>query len=186
VRHASYTCTPIPQRHHCRCPCLLYAMGGNLSTPIKPVRSTYVPISVPHVVVSSHYLHFSCEKQGLRSPTQITVRCATTDGAPTLRAAILAYDKASNANYISRRLVTKVLHEDIQPFDRDATMCIRTQLNSEEVEGYVSLDWCSEHDRKQWHNTRFLVTTTYDAPYDAVLGKTDAERYDMIKRKNRR
>jgi hypothetical protein len=65
-------------------------------------------------------------------------------------------------------------------------MRIRTQLHSEEVEGYVFLDWCSEHDWKQWHNTRFLVTTTYDPPYDAVLGKADAEQYDLAKRRNRR
>jgi hypothetical protein len=79
-----------------------------------------------------------------------------------------------------------VLREDIQPFEKEATMRIRTKLHSEEVEGYVVLDWCSEHDREYWHTTRFLVTTTCDAPYDAVLGKMDAGQYDLGKRRNKR
>jgi hypothetical protein len=114
------------------------------------------------------------------------VRCCTIDGAPTSRVAILTHDTSSNDNYISHRLVTKDLHEEIQPFEKEATMRIRTQLRSEEIEGYVVLEWCSEHDREQWHTTRFLVTTTYDAPYDAVIGKMDANQYGLVKRRNKR
>lgn len=79
-----------------------------------------------------------------------------------------------------------MLHEDVQPFEKDATMHVRTHLHSEKVEGYVDLDWCSEHDRKHWHNTRFLVTTTLDPPYDAVLGNAEAQQYGLAKRRNKR
>jgi hypothetical protein len=65
-------------------------------------------------------------------------------------------------------------------------MRIRTQLHREEVEGYVVLDWCSEHDQELLHRTRFLVTTTCDPPYDAVLGKTEADQYGLSKRRNKR
>jgi hypothetical protein len=116
----------------------------------------------------------------------MTVRCCTTDGAPTSRVAILARDKLSDDNYISRPLVTKVFHKDIQPFEKEATMRIRTQLQSEEVEGYVDLDWCLEHDREKWQTTRFFVTTTCNPPYDAVLGKMDAGQYGLARRRNKR
>lgn len=112
--------------------------------------------------------------------------CGSLDGEQISRAAILSHDKASSDNYISRRLVTKVFREDIQPLGNDATMRIRTQMHSEEVVGYVELDWYSEHDPKQWRNTRFLVTMTDDPPYDVVLGKVDAGRYGLTKRRSRR
>jgi hypothetical protein len=114
------------------------------------------------------------------------MRGGSIDGAPTSRAAILSYDTGSTVNYISHRFVTKVLHEDVQSFEQEATIRIPTQSHTADVEGFVDLDWCSQHDRKQWHNTRFLVTTTYDPPYDAVLGQADAERYGMTKKRRRR
>ncbi|EDU48762.1 hypothetical protein PtrSN002B_009507 [Pyrenophora tritici-repentis] len=122
----------------------------------------------------------------LRSPTQIRVCCGKLQGERISRAAILSYDKSSNENYISHRLVSNVLREDTQPFDKDATIRIRTQMHSEEAEGYVDLYWYLEHDPEHQHNTRFLVTKTDDPPYDAVLGKADARRYGLATRQGRR
>jgi hypothetical protein len=108
------------------------------------------------------------------------------DGTPTTRSLIISRDSISAESYISECAVTKVLHKDVQLLKHDATIRIPTQSHSEGVKGYVDLEWCLQHDQKSWNYTRFLVTTTYDPPYDAVLGRADAELYGLTKRRSRR
>jgi hypothetical protein len=50
------------------------------------------------------------------------------------------------------------------------------------VDGYVDLEWCFEN-RKATNKSRFFVTSVHDPPYDAVLGRPDAERYGILKTK---
>ena len=110
----------------------------------------------------------------------------TVDDVDTTRSAILSCDIASDSNVISHRLVTKVLGEQYHPIDRERSLPVQTDIYGEHIDGYVDLDWCWERNTNRWHNTRFLVTTMYDPPYDAVLGRKDAEYYGMIRAKSKR
>ncbi|KAI8934455.1 hypothetical protein NX059_009186 [Plenodomus lindquistii] len=122
----------------------------------------------------------------LRGPTPVEFRVRLCDNEDASRVAILTYDTASVPNVISRRLVTKVLGETAHPIEKGSSKPIRTQVHGEEVDGYVDLDWCRDANSESWHNTRFLVTTTSNPPYDAVLGRKDAESYGMVPSRSKR
>jgi hypothetical protein len=107
------------------------------------------------------------------------------DGTLTARSLIISRDPESPESYISKRAVTEVLQKDAQFLKHNATIRILTQSHSEHVKGYVDLKWCLRGDERSWNCTRFLVSTTYDPPYDAVLGKADAELYGLTKRRSR-
>jgi hypothetical protein len=87
---------------------------------------------------------------------------------------------------ISQKLVTNILGAPIHSFNKEATTHGQDRINTEEVDGYVDLVWCYEKNSKRMHNTRFFVTSCYSPPYDAVLGKKDAEHFGMLESKNRR
>ena len=82
-------------------------------------------------------------------------------------------------NVISRKLVTAVLCAHIQPFDIETATQEKDQIDTK-IEGYVDLSWRFENNSKETHTTRFLVPTCSNPPYDAVLGKIDAEYYGML------
>ncbi|KAH7085023.1 hypothetical protein BKA63DRAFT_8167 [Paraphoma chrysanthemicola] len=125
-------------------------------------------------------------KRSLRNPTPVEIRARNSDDAETSRGAILSYDPACDHNVVSHHLVTKVLHEPIHTCDNGSATRVGPQICREDVSGYVDLDWCTESDTQRWHTSRFLVTTTYDPPYDAVLGRKDAEHYGMLRTRSRR
>jgi hypothetical protein len=131
-------------------------------------------------------INIAQNKSFCRNPTPIEIRAQTSEDAETSRGAILSYDSGSENNIISHRLVTKVLGEHIHPLDDTIPAIARINTCGKEIGGYVDLEWCMENDRKHWHTSRFLVTTTYDPPYDAVLGRKDAEYYGMIRTRSRR
>jgi hypothetical protein len=131
-------------------------------------------------------LTFQQKKSPLRNPMPIEIRARTSDDVETSRGAILSCDPTSNANTISHRLATKVLNEPVHSFDHTFTEQSRARIHGEEVGGYVDLEWCFENNTKRWHTSRFLVTKTYNPPYDAVLGRSDAEIYGMLRSRNRR
>lgn len=56
----------------------------------------------------------------------------------------------------------------------------KEQLHLPEVDGYVDLYWCFVNNSTQAYNTRFVVTSAKDPPYDAVLGKRYAKHYGML------
>jgi hypothetical protein len=58
--------------------------------------------------------------------------------------------------------------------------------NMADVNGYVDLVWCLEKNNKRIHNTRFLVTSCHNPPYDAVLGKKDGAQFHMLESNDRR
>ena len=105
-----------------------------------------------------------------------------SSASPVWRAAILSADPNLDRNVISQRLVTKVLGEPIHPINKETTDPIEAE-HEESMKGYVDLDWCLEKDNKSIHRTRFLVTSIYNPPYDAVLGKEDARLHGMIKQR---
>ncbi|KAH3964153.1 hypothetical protein HBI56_168050 [Parastagonospora nodorum] len=119
-------------------------------------------------------------------PTPIEIRARLSEDTETSRAAILSYNPASNTNIISYHLATKILDEPIHTLDDSSTDHVRMRIRGEEIGGYVDLDWCFEDKSKRWHTSRFFVTTTYDPPYDAVLGQRDAEHYGMIQSRRKR
>ncbi|KAH3917013.1 hypothetical protein HBH56_051110 [Parastagonospora nodorum] len=119
-------------------------------------------------------------------PTPIEIRARLSEDTETSRVAILSYDPTSNTNIISYHLATKILEEPIHTLDNSSTNHVRTKIHGEEIGGYVDLDWCFEETSKRWHTSRFFVTTTYDPPYDAVLGRRDAEDYGMLRSRSRR
>jgi hypothetical protein len=94
---------------------------------------------------------------------------------------MLSCDSSCDANYISNELVTKFLGQKIHPILDEEKLAHAQSLTHEGIQGYVELDWCRESNTNQWHMAYFLVTSTVDPPYDAVLGKRDAEKYGMDK-----
>jgi len=53
------------------------------------------------------------------------------------------------------------------------------------IKGYLYLTWCFANNNKQIHTKRFWVTSTKNPCYDAILGRIDAERCDLTRRKQR-
>lgn len=98
---------------------------------------------------------------------------------------MLSCDPKSDTNIISRSLVTNLLGAHIHPLDKE-TLHGTEQLNAQKVDGYVELCWCFEKNSKRLHNTRFIVTSSENTSYDAVLGRDDAEHYGMLRSKTRR
>ena len=92
---------------------------------------------------------------------------------------MLTCDPKLDTNIISRSLVTNLLGAHIHPLDKE-TLHGTEQLNAQKVDGYVELCWCFEKNSKRLHNTRFIVTSSENASYDAVLGRKDAEHYGML------
>ncbi|KAH3942720.1 hypothetical protein HBH98_183890 [Parastagonospora nodorum] len=126
-------------------------------------------------------------------PTPIEIRARLSEDTETSRAAILSYDPVSNTNIISYHLATKILDEPIHALDGSLPYTddslknhVRMRIHGEEIGGYVDLDWCFEETSKRWHTSRFFVTSTHDPPYDAVLGRRDAEHCGMIQSRSRR
>jgi len=114
----------------------------------------------------------------------IEVRPRKAEETESWRVAILTYDRKSKTNVISQELVTTVLGTPIQPFDEYTTKPKKSRRHRYDTDGYVDLEWCFENTKKT-HNTRFFVTSASDPPYDAVLGRPDAEQYGILKSKNR-
>jgi hypothetical protein len=94
---------------------------------------------------------------------------------------MLSCDSSCDENYISNELVTKFLGEKIHPILDEEKLAHAQSHTHDGIQGYVELDWCLESNTEQWHMTYFLVTTTVDPAYDAVLGKRDAKKYGMGK-----
>ncbi|KAH7071639.1 hypothetical protein FB567DRAFT_538542 [Paraphoma chrysanthemicola] len=125
------------------------------------------------------------KRQSIR-PVPIEIRTHGPNHADIWRVAMLSCDLKSDTSLISQNLVTNVLGAHIHPFDKETTMQGAGRINTSEADGYVDLVWCFENNSNRMHNTRFTVTSCHDAPYDAVLGKGDAEHYGMTGSKKRR
>lgn len=97
---------------------------------------------------------------------------------------MLSCDPKSTANVISQTLVTDVLGANIYPFDKETTPQGDDSMNYQDANGYVDLRWCFERNRRRLFNTRFIVTSSQNALYDAVLGKEDAKHYGMLGTRN--
>ena len=65
---------------------------------------------------------------------------------------------------------------EIHPIDKGNESAIEC-FNGQEVstQGYVELVWRFQQSRDNFY-TRFIVTTTYDPPFDAVLGRKSSGR----------
>ncbi|OAK97990.1 hypothetical protein IQ06DRAFT_27050 [Phaeosphaeriaceae sp. SRC1lsM3a] len=117
----------------------------------------------------------------LRHPADVRVRgrhAGTTRGE---HPAVLSYDDACAANYISSGLVTNFLGEEIHPLVEKEDIEQARSLSHEAIKGFVELEWCLENNTQDWHMARFLVTTNADPTYDIVLGKRDGQKYGMGK-----
>ncbi|KAH8702837.1 hypothetical protein GQ44DRAFT_778439 [Phaeosphaeriaceae sp. PMI808] len=125
-------------------------------------------------------------RQTLCHPTPIAIRSQSPDNTKATRWAILACDISSESNIISQQLVIEVLGEQYHALDEQSMLAMRITRYGEKIDGYVYLDWRWESNMEQWHSTRFFVTNTSDPPYDAVLGKKDAEYYGMTKPRRKR
>lgn len=73
-----------------------------------------------------------------------------------------------------------MLRAHIHPLDKESIPDGEEQINTQEVDGYVDLYWCFENNSKRLHNTRFIVMSSQNVPYDAILGKRDADHYGML------
>jgi len=87
----------------------------------------------------------------------------------------LSYNPTSNANVISKKLATSVLKKPIYQLKKEDMEWITRNNGCDELgEGYVDLTWCFERSpRRIYGPIRFIVSATYDPPYDAVLGRRD-------------
>jgi hypothetical protein len=119
-------------------------------------------------------------KRSLRNPTEIVMRSQTSSKAETWRAAILSCDQNSNQNIVAQWVVTRVLNEHVQPIDEETAAYVQRHAFGEEIAGYIDLVWCPKNEVAKIYKTRFFVTSAHNPPYDAVLGRRDAERYLMF------
>ena len=80
---------------------------------------------------------------------------------------------------ISQKLVKGVLDKPICPLEKEQQEWIQRQNGHETpCAGYVDLIWCYEQTpRRVYGPTRFIVSSVYDPPFDAVLGRTDIATY---------
>lgn len=94
----------------------------------------------------------------------------------------MSFDTAADTNLISPRLVTEVLGLTISPLEKGCNT-YSEQRSEEEVDaqGYVDLVWSFETSRKIFEPTRFVVTSTYDPPFDAVLGWRDSVKHGLVR-----
>jgi hypothetical protein len=77
--------------------------------------------------------------------------------------------------------VEQVLNDRVQPIDKETTAYVQKYTFGERVDGYVDLVWYPRSNADRSYTTRFYVTSTDNPPYDAVLGRIDAERYTMFR-----
>lgn len=123
----------------------------------------------------------------LRKPVQIEIKAHTPDNTETWRVAILSCDPKSEANVISEQLVTQVLRTPVCPLDEKAAAALEQRgRHLDRVNGYVDLVWCFGNNTIRMQSTRFLVTSSHDPPYDAVLGRPDAEQHGLLKARRKR
>ncbi|KAJ9665653.1 hypothetical protein H2201_004137 [Coniosporium apollinis] len=103
-------------------------------------------------------------------------------GAASWRIAILSFDPTTDSNLISPKLVTEVLGMTIHPLDGKEGELPYEQFKGQEMntQGYIDLAWCFQRSRTVY-NTRFVVTTTYNPPFDAVLGRKSAVEIGLAK-----
>lgn len=89
----------------------------------------------------------------------------------------LSFDRTSNTNLISQKLVKTVLRKPIRSLGKESIEPRATIQNDRESQG-VDVVWCLANEPKRTHGpTLFLVSSEYDPPYDVVLGKRDALQY---------
>lgn len=81
---------------------------------------------------------------------------------------------------ISQKLVTNTLGASIQPIDSQGILQGHNWRGTEDVNGFVDLTWRFEMKNGGTNNTRFFVTSDYDPPFDAVLGKNDAQHVGIL------
>lgn len=177
----SYASTPNVAAHFAATYAFPHDMGCALSSLFRSTNSLGRPFardrSQPKVSVST-----AIERQhNLRFPTDVRLRSAQTETPRSVHVATLSYDSACDVNYISNGLVTDFLREEIHPLVANKDVKQAHSLSHDGIKGYVDLEWCLESRMQDWHNARFLVTTSANAPYDVVLGKRDAKRHGMNK-----
>ncbi|KAF2732876.1 hypothetical protein EJ04DRAFT_565619 [Polyplosphaeria fusca] len=123
-------------------------------------------------------------KPKYRNATTIEVRSSAPEDSETWRLAVLSSDAHNEDNLVSQRLVTNVLHLPIQPLDKEAAASVKAKAGKHRaVEGYVDLVWCFQTPPRDKNKTKFLVSKTFNPPYDAVLGRKDSITYGMMEEK---
>ena len=88
--------------------------------------------------------------------------------------AILWYPGDENdANLISPKLVSEILHLEIQTSENEQDRPLIYQGKQLETRGYVDLEWSFKKSRST-RQTRFVVVSTNDPPFDVLLGRKAA------------
>jgi len=95
------------------------------------------------------------------------------DARDVWRIARLSFDFDTDVNLISPRLVTEVLGLVITPLEHKDEY---GKGQNKRFQGYVDLTWCFYTSRKICGPMRWMVTTAYDPPFDAVLGRKDYKK----------
>jgi hypothetical protein len=87
---------------------------------------------------------------------------------------------------ISKKLATSVLNKPIYQLEKEDMEWMARHDECDGLgEGYVDLTWCFEQSpRRIYGPTRFIVSATYDPPYDAVLGRRDSVNYGIVRAKD--
>ncbi|KAF2799791.1 hypothetical protein K505DRAFT_320929 [Melanomma pulvis-pyrius CBS 109.77] len=111
-----------------------------------------------------------------RPSMTIEIRSSTKESAENWRVAELSFDPTSDNNIISRKLVSTVLEIPIYPMSQCSTDSAQFNKEAINIKEYVDIVWRSDDAPKNVLGpTRFWVSSEYDPPYDAVLGKEDTE-----------
>jgi len=93
----------------------------------------------------------------------------------------MSYNLGTDVNLIAPRLLSEVLGLTIHLFDKESWREMEHYNGHDgEVQGYVDLVWCFQTSRKTFEPTRFLVTSTYNPPFDVVLGRRDCKKAGIV------
>ena len=134
------------------------------------------------ILVQSSLLTIVEEQSASRKTATIEIYTKKHTATPRWRFAKLSYDKTTESNLISPKLVTEVLGRAITPSDMEYGKFVgRFNGQDMETQGYVDLVWCFQNQRNIYEHTRFVVTSTYDPPFDAVLGRRDSIKYGIVR-----
>lgn len=105
----------------------------------------------------------------------ICIYLSSPVGSKISKMAILWYTGSyDDANLISPKLVREVLCTEVQK-PKEEGRDTRVQFNGRmiEAQGFVDLEWGFERS-KATRETRFIVVSLYDPPFDVLLGRKTA------------
>ncbi|KAF2192334.1 hypothetical protein K469DRAFT_716860 [Zopfia rhizophila CBS 207.26] len=97
--------------------------------------------------------------------TTIELRVASHSSPKQWNFAKMSLETTSDDNIISQRLLEEVLGEH-------------------DAQSWIEVEWYLQRWPRKVYSTRFSISSTYDPPFDTVLGRRDISNYGIRKMKH--